>query len=263
VTPVRSSVLRAIADAAGRAVIASYFAVSYRILGTPAGRAFLDAARGPGAPAVHGYSTEADVEALIRSLRPSPDDVLVDLGCGVGEVAIAIHQRTGCQMIGVDASRGAIAIARRRAGAAGVADLVRFEVGNIDSRVVGGSAAYALDSLMFVVSAPDTLADVSRSLEPPGRVFATFVDHRGLDRDAFARFISSGGVRLEQLEDVTASLADESMGRSAAARRVYRKRPRRAGRRGLLLVLVEEAVVSWLIRHRRVRRWRLTVTQSD
>ncbi len=243
-------------------VIARYFALSYRILATPAGRAFLNSARAAGAPAVHGYATAQDLTALVEALQPSPRDVVVDLGCGVGEVAIAVHRRTGSQVVGIDASPRAIAEARRRAAAEGVSSAVHFDVGELGSAEIGGSAAYALDSLMFVRQAPDVLASVVRFLEPPGRVFATFIDHRGLDGDSFGRWVAGSGVRLEQLDDVTGEFSERSRERAAAARRELRGRPGRAGRFGLLLVLVEEAAVSWLIQRGRLRRWRFTAVRA-
>jgi 2-polyprenyl-3-methyl-5-hydroxy-6-metoxy-1,4-benzoquinol methylase len=239
--------------------LARYFAISYRALATQAGREFLHTASVRDAPAVHGYSTAEDLVALIDALQPSPADVVVDLGCGIGEMAIALHRRTRCRVVGIDASGPAIAEARRRADEAGVAAAIGFELGDLGKTTVNGSAAYALDSLMFVPRAPGVLAGLSRSLQPPGRVFATFIDHRGLDRDSFARYLTAGGIRLEQLEDVTAQFADQNRRRAAAARRVYRARPWRSGRLGLLLVLAEEATVSWLIRRGRLRRWRFTI----
>ncbi len=256
--PVRSFVGR-ITAAARRAIVGRYFAASYRALASPAGREFLRAAAARDAPAVHGYSTADDMAALLQALRPSEGDVIVDLGCGVGEVAIAVHRRTGCRVLGLDASPGAVAEARRRAVAAGVAGAVRLEVGDLGTTPLGGSAAYALDSLMFVPAAPDLLASVSRSLEPPGRIFCTYIDHRGLDRDAFARLVAGSRLRIERLDDVTREFAAGSRRRAAAARRVLRARPPLAGRMGLLLVLGEEAIVTRLVERGRLRRWRFSV----
>jgi len=101
-----------------------------------------------------------------------------------------------------------------------------------------------------------------RSLDPPGRVFATFIDHRGLDGNSFSRWVAGSGVRLERLDDVTGEFSERSRERAAAARRVLRARPARAGRFGLLLVLAEEAAVSWLIKRRRLRRWRFTAVRA-
>ncbi|MEO7119143.1 MAG: methyltransferase domain-containing protein [Candidatus Limnocylindrales bacterium] len=244
------------------AVLARYFALSYRVLATPAGREFLRSARAAGAPVVHGYATAADLTDLLETLQPSAHDVILDLGCGVGEVAIAVHRRTGSHVVGIDASRGAIAEARRRATAEGVSAAVRFQVGELGSTKIEGSAAYALDSLMFLRPAPGVLASLVGSLEAPGRVFATFIDHRGLDGDAFIRWVAGPGMRIERLTDVTGEFAARSRERAAAARRVFRARPARAGRSGLLLVLAEEAAVSWLIKRGRLRRWRFTAIRA-
>ncbi len=252
-------------DASIAWIVARYFDASYRLLAAPEGREFLRAAAVADAPAVHGYSTSDDLEALLDAMSPSRDDLLVDLGCGFGEVAIAIHRRTGCRVVGVDAAPDAIAEARRRAVEAGAAAAVRFHVGDLASPPVRGSGAYALDSLMFVLRPPAAIASVSRSLVPPGRVFVTFVDHRGLGRAAFARFVASGGVRVERLEDVSRQFAERSRHRAATARRLLRGRPSGTGRLGLRLVLAEEAIVGWLLRRGRLRRWRFTVawTASD
>ena len=249
-------------DSLRDAVLARYFALSYRVLATPAGREFLKRARAPGGPAVHGYATAQDLTALVGAMQRSPRDVVVDFGCGLGEVAIAVHRRTGSHVMGIDASPRAITEARRRAAAEGVSAAVRFEVGEIGSAEIGGSAAYALDSLMFVRRAPDVLASVVRSLDPPGRVFATFIDHRGLDGDSFRGWVAGSDVRLERLDDVTGEFSERSRERAAAARRVLRARPARAGRSGLLLVLAEEAAISWLIKRRRLRRWRFTAVRA-
>jgi SAM-dependent methyltransferase len=256
------SILRTVADAGHDALVAWYFAFSYRALATPAGSEFLRSSAPPDMPAVHGYSTSEDLTALLEALQPSPDDLVVDLGCGFGEAAIAVHRRTGCRVVGIDASPRAIAEARRRAHAADVEAAVRYDVGALGAMAVRGSAAFALDSFMFVRQAPEVLASVSRSLEPPGLVFATFIDHRGRDSDSFARYIAGAGLKLERLDDVTAEFAARSRARAATAKRVFSARPAQAGRLGLLLVLAEEAVVTWLIERRRLRRWRFAAVHA-
>jgi SAM-dependent methyltransferase len=159
--------------AAGRTLLARYFAISYRVLATPAGREFPQAARGRGAPAIHGYSTEEELIVLVEDRRPSPADVVVDLGSGTGEVAIDLHRGTGCRVVGIDASRRAIAEAGRRTEEAGAAAAVRFEPGDLGTTEVRGSAAYELDSLMFVPQVPDVYAGVVPAL---GRAAAARMD---------------------------------------------------------------------------------------
>ncbi len=255
--------IRSIGERGARRLASAYFAVSHRLLATPAGREFLRASAAAGAPAVHGYSTSEDLEALLEALRPSTSDLLVDLGCGIGDVAIAIHQRTGCRVVGVDVATRAVVEARQRAREACItAEAVRFEVGDLASLPVGAAGAYALDSMMFAPRPPKVLASASRSLEPPGRIFATFIDHRGLDREGFVRFIERGGLRLERLDDVTAAFREGSRRRAAVARRLLRGRPPMAGRFGLLMVLAEESIMTRLIDRGRSRRWRFTVFRA-
>lgn len=251
------------ADAIPRWIARLYFELSYRVLAGPPGREFLNAARDRDEPAVHGYATSLDIQALVDALHPQPDETLLDLGCGNGEAAITVHRMTGCRVIGIDTARRAVTEARRRAVDVGVQGPVRFLVGDLGSPPAGASAAYALDSLMFARRPAQVLASVSHSLEPPGRVFVTFVDHRGLDRAAFAGLIEGAGLRLESLDDVTAELAARSRRRASVARRTIRARPSPAGGLGLLLVVVEEAAVKQLIRRRRLRRWRFTTVRAD
>ena len=250
------SFIRAIGDRVARRLASAYFEVSYRLLASAVGREFLRRSAGQGAPAVHGYSSSADIDALLESLRPSATDLLVDLGCGFGEVAIAVHERTGCRVIGVDAAPRAVREARRRAAEVGASEAVRFRVADLGSPPAGASSAYALDSIMFAPRPPAVLAGAARRLELPGRVFVSFVDHRGLDREAFVRYVEDDGLRLERLDDVTAAFRERSRRRAAVARRLLRSRPASAGSLGLLLVTVEEAIVSRLVERGRLRRWR-------
>lgn len=246
------------AGAITRSIARLYFDVSYRLLAGGVGRDFLEAARDFDAPAVHGYATSLDFEALVEALHPLPDDTLVDLGCGIGEVAIAIHRRTACRIVGIDAARRAIDEARARASSAGVQGFVRFFVADLASPPSGASAGYALDSLMFVRRPAHVLASVSRSLQPPGRVFVTLLAPGRLDRAGVVGLIEGAGLWLESLDDVTVEFAARSRRRASTARRMMRAGPSLAGRFALLLVLAEEAAVMHLISQGRLRRWRFT-----
>lgn len=98
-----------------RVVTRVYFEASYRLLtGSVAGRRFLRlAAPSPGLE-VHGYLTPADLEALLAALQPSAGEQLLDLGCGLGDVAREVHRRSGAEVVGVDLSARAIAEAKAR-----------------------------------------------------------------------------------------------------------------------------------------------------
>jgi len=55
---------------------------------------------------------------------------VLEIGCGAGELARELAQRGAGSVKGLDLSAESVAIARREAAAEGLADTVRFEVGN-------------------------------------------------------------------------------------------------------------------------------------
>lgn len=244
-----------------RTAVHVYFELSHRLLATRAGRAFSELAVNADEPQAHGYTTASDIDALEQALRPKPSDVLLDVGCGFGEIAIALHRRTGCRVTGIDVADSAIREARRRGARAGVEDFVGFEVADPTGRVPPASSAYAIDSLMFVRDPWTTLASLSRRLDPPGRVFVTYVDGRYLSDEQVRRRLERSGLKVESFEDVTHAFADRSRRRSDAAARVLRSEG--LGGLGLLLFLAEEAVVRFLVRHGTLRRWRFSVLPAD
>ncbi len=247
-------------DVAVRRLVAAYFDVSYRLLATGPGRSFLDRAAAQGGPAVHGYTSTADLVALVEDLGPSPADLLADLGCGFGAVGMEVHRRAGCRVIGLDTSRAAIVEARRRVARAGLERQVRFVLGDLSHPPhTGATGAFALDSLMFVRRPWRALAAAARSLDPPGRIFVTFVDHRGLTSESFAARVASAGLAVKRLDDVTDGLRDQTSARARVAREVLKDRPNLAGRLAMRLIVGEEAILQGLIRRGVVRRWRFTV----
>lgn len=248
----------------GRAAAAAYFELAYRLLDSPSGRAFLRTAAAEGVPETHGYATADDLEVIVDTLRPTPDDMILDLGSGLGEVAIEIHRRTSCRVVGVDASRRAVAEATRRAAAAGVDNAVRFVTADLDDAPAGASGAFALDSLMFLPDPIATLARLTRVPGGPRRIAATLVDVRARRPPALRRSLERAGLRVVRLDDVTAGLAARSSARHLAAMALLRTRPPRvADLLGLLLVIAEERLVGWRLRRGGIRRWRLVVERRS
>jgi ubiquinone/menaquinone biosynthesis C-methylase UbiE len=78
-------------------------------------------------------SSEPVIDAMFRLAGVGRDDVLYDLGCGDGRVVIAAAKRFGTRGVGIDIDPALIDEATRRAREAGVADRVRFTVGDIFS----------------------------------------------------------------------------------------------------------------------------------
>ena len=253
-----------LAGRAVRAAVAAYFDVAYRLLDSTSGRAFLHATAGDGIPETHSYATAEDLDVIVDALRPTPEETLLDLGSGLGEVAIEIHRRTGCRIVGVDASRRAVATATRRAAAAGVGAAVRFVTADLADMPAGASGAYALDSLMFLPDPIAALAALTREGSGPGRIVATLVDFRATSPAAIRDSIERAGLRVVLLHDVTAGLATRSAARRRAATALLRTRPARvADLLGLLMVVAEERLVGWRLRRGRIRRWRLVVERPS
>jgi cyclopropane-fatty-acyl-phospholipid synthase len=74
---------------------------------------------------------------IAAKLYLKPGLKVLDIGCGWGGMALYLHQKTGAEVLGITLSEEQLAIARKRAADAGVADKVRFEL--IDYRKVTGT----------------------------------------------------------------------------------------------------------------------------
>lgn len=71
------------------------------------------------------------VDRMLDVARVRPGDVVYDLGCGDGRMVIAAAKKFGTRGFGVDLDPRRIREARANANAAGVEDLVKFEVGDM------------------------------------------------------------------------------------------------------------------------------------
>lgn len=67
------------------------------------------------------------VDAMLELAGVRADDLLIDLGCGDGRLAITAARRFGARGYGVDINPELVALANRNAAQAGVADRVHFE----------------------------------------------------------------------------------------------------------------------------------------
>lgn len=98
---------------------------------------------------------------------------------------------------------------------------------------------------------------ICTTLEPGGRIFATLLIRGPGARDRLCRLFRAAGVRVEQLDDVTAALEARSRERAATARALLQeRRTTLRGRLAMLLVVAEEALVRILIARGHVGRWR-------
>ena len=243
-------------------VVRLYFESSYRLLtGSPEGLRFLKlTAPLPGMTA-HGYATAEDLDALVCALEPSASDRLLDLGCGVGGIAIEVNRRTGVTVTGIDIAARAIETAMSRASAIAVDGRLTFVQGSIRRPPrVGAAGAYALDSLMFVPVDADALLCIRDALTGPGRLFSTALAVGSTPRDTVAAVAASLRMTVIASEDVTGGLLERSAWRRRVARHLfYRGRRSARGRLAMTLVVMEESLVQQQVRAGRLRRWRTVV----
>jgi SAM-dependent methyltransferase len=71
------------------------------------------------------------VDRMLELASVNHDDLLYDLGCGDGRIVIAAALQRGARGVGIDIDPDRIAEATESAGKAGVADRVKFIVGDL------------------------------------------------------------------------------------------------------------------------------------
>lgn len=98
------------------------------------------------------------------------DRTILDVGCGIGDLAIEVVARGGASGTGYDLSPKAIGEARRLAASRGVGDRMRFEVG--DGAKVDLPASDIVVINRVVCCYPDTEHLLDHTLGAAGSVFA-------------------------------------------------------------------------------------------
>ena len=253
--PRRAGIRERVAVALARA----YFDLSYRLLvGSEAGRRLLQLTASGDEP-VHGYFTAEDRAVFLAALAPVGGERLLDLGSGIGGIALETHRLTGVEIVGVDVSASAVATASRRAERAGVSEAIRFVQGNLAKPPrIGATGAYAIDSLMFLPEPARVLRDIGEELGPGRPIFATLLVLGADGGTRLERSLRRAGMRVARLDDVTTALLASSEGRANVARDLSHDRTITArGRLAMHLVLVEECLVQVLVGHGCAGRWRI------
>jgi ubiquinone/menaquinone biosynthesis C-methylase UbiE len=113
-------------------------------------------------------------DRTVDSMALAPSQSLLDLGCGTGTSAIAIAERLGVRVTGVDLSEANVKRARERA--VGVHPPIRFEVADVHSLPAEDNQFdAALAECTFSLFADQTLAlrEVRRVLKPGGQLGVT------------------------------------------------------------------------------------------
>jgi demethylmenaquinone methyltransferase/2-methoxy-6-polyprenyl-1,4-benzoquinol methylase len=108
----------------------------------------------------------------VRLARVGPDDTVVDVGCGSGDMCELAAGR-GARVIGVDFAAGMLAAARRRVRAAG---FLRADLGALPLATASATVVTCSFVLRNLVSIPAVLGELARILAPGGRLVLLEVD---------------------------------------------------------------------------------------
>lgn len=60
----------------------------------------------------HGMADFKQIDLLLEAMKPTKDDVILDIGCGYGLISKYIMEKTGAKVVGIDISVSAIEFAR-------------------------------------------------------------------------------------------------------------------------------------------------------
>ena len=124
-----------------------------------------------------GWRTAAEQAEIADHLRLGPDSHVLDIACGAGGPSLALVQRTGCRLTGIDIEAAGIAQAQAQAIARGLADRSTFAVMDGSRRLPFGTGTFdAVLCIDAIVHLPDrfgTLSEWARLLHPGGRLLFT------------------------------------------------------------------------------------------
>jgi ubiquinone/menaquinone biosynthesis C-methylase UbiE len=113
---------------------------------------------------------------VVEQPAPQAADVIVDVGCGTGSLALLIRRtEPAAHVVGVDPDADVLDIARRKAAQAGVTLELQLGMGDALEEVVGAEAATAVVSSLVLHQCPmemkrAILSSMVALLRPGGRL---------------------------------------------------------------------------------------------
>jgi SAM-dependent methyltransferase len=149
------------------------------------------------------FMTAGEIRGLAVQAGVGPGVAVLDLCCGVAGPGRFLTRELGCDYLGVDASAGAIALARERAS-----DLpCRFAIARIPPLPTGTFDVVLLLETLLAFADKDALADAIAAALPPGGRFAfTLEEGQPLTPAEQAAMPDADTVWLTPLDDLTGSL---------------------------------------------------------
>jgi len=149
------------------------------------------------------FMTAGEIRALAVRAGIGPGVTVLDVCCGIAGPGRFLTRELGCDYLGVDASAGAVAIARERAG-----DLpCRFAVAPIPPLPAGTFDVVLLLETMLAFADKDALVGaVGAALGPGGRFAFTLEEGAPLTAAEQAAMPDADTVWLTPLDAITAAL---------------------------------------------------------
>jgi SAM-dependent methyltransferase len=178
-----------------------------------------------------GWRTAAEQTEIEQWLRLGPNVRVLDVCCGSGGPSLAMVERTGCHVTGIDLEAVGVGRAKAAATARGLAGQTEFLAADCGGPLPFADGTFdalvCIDAINHLPGRSDTLREWARLLKRGGRLLYTDpcvitgpVAKPELDARAdlgFYLFVPSGhdeqalpavGLRLLQREDRTAACAD-------------------------------------------------------
>jgi SAM-dependent methyltransferase len=125
-----------------------------------------------------GWRNSVEEEQITKLLGLAPGCRLLDVACGSGGPSIAMAERSGCQVIGIDIEPAAIAHAHALAARRGLAERAGFLALDCAGRLPFDDATFdavlCVDAINHFPDRFGTLAEWTRLLKPGGRIL--FID---------------------------------------------------------------------------------------
>ena len=117
------------------------------------------------------------VEKMLEIAKVTKDDLVYDLGSGDGRIVITAAKIYGSRAVGVEIDRELVEISRFEAKQAGVADLVRFERGDVFQVDLGEASVVAVYLLPGQL---ERLVPQLKKLKPGSRIVSHYFEIPGV-----------------------------------------------------------------------------------
>lgn len=177
---------------------ARYFPEIFNAADEPRAREIILTPEGPGADTDSRWAQETPyvLELVQQALQPGPNSLVLDYGCGIGRIAKAMIEASGCAVIGVD-----ISPSMRRLAAGYVASdrFVPTSPDGLERLITAGvrvDAAIAIWVLQHCAMPIEDIGRIRRVLSPNGRFFVLNMRKRAVpaviepgDANPDARFV--------------------------------------------------------------------------